>query len=433
LRGNDVAYNPVFIAYALVSSTGTVELFVDESKLDSSARTSLLSQESNNDASASSVKVTIKPYESFLQRIEQLSSETIVTKDELQGSGERKARILVDQDACNWAVYEKLVAADNAENVVHGESPIKLMKSLKNSVELQGMRNAHVRDAVALVKFFTWLEKMLENEPESAELTECGVARKLEKLRREQEQFVSLSFATIAGSGANGAIIHYNADNDEAGCARIKKDTMFLLDSGAQYLDGTTDVTRTVLFGNSTAHQRECFTRVLKGHIAIDSLVFPSGITGYKIDALARCALWQVGLDYNHGTGHGVGHFLNVHEGPQGIGVRKHNDDCALMENMTITNEPGYYEVGQFGIRIENVLIVRAKQTPFQFNMKQYLGFEHITLVPMQTSLIEKKLLTEAEVQWVNNYNQKCLETLAPRLADDKESLAFLQAICKAI
>ena len=203
-------------------------------------------------------------------------------------------------------------------------------------------------------------------------------------------------------------------------------------------------------FGTPTPHQRECFTRVLKGHIALDRVVFPQGITGYKIDVLARAALWEVGLDYNHGTGHGVGHFLNVHEGPQGIGARKPWDEHEIKAGMTITNEPGYYESGAFGIRIENVLLVKTVQTPFNFNNKQYLGFEHITVVciphfskqftqfvqikvPIQTSLIEKSLLISAEIKWINDYNKKCFDTLSPLLKDDNLSMTFLQEITTPI
>jgi Xaa-Pro aminopeptidase len=403
LRGSDVSYNPVFISYVIVSMD-TVELFIDQSKLESSAKEML------------GESVTIKPYTGFLDSIASLKENSSL-------------KVMIDPDACNWAIYELL----SQDSIVHSESPVKLAKSLKNPIELQGLKNAHLRDAVALVKFFCWLNEMLEKDPNNEILTECGVATVLEEFRRKQDYFVSLSFGTVAGSGSNGAIIHYSpvAEN----CARIKKNTMFLLDSGAQYMDGTTDVTRTVMFGDEPAsqHQKDCFTRVLKGHIAIDRAVFPLGFTGYKLDTLARLSLWEAGLDYNHGTGHGVGHFLNVHEGPQGIGFRKSIDNYAFNEGMTVTNEPGYYETGVFGIRIENVLIVKNVNTPYHFNNKQFLGFEHITLVPIQTSLINAEMLTPVELKWVNDYNRKCKEALAPRLKDDAKTLAYMEQVTAEI
>jgi len=231
---------------------------------------------------------------------------------------------------------------------------------------------------------------------------------------------VGPSFDTISSTGPNGAIIHYKPEKPSA--ALIRSDAVYLCDSGAQYLDGTTDITRTLHFQKPTEHEKRCFTRVLQGHIAIDTAIFPRGTTGYVLDILSRRALWSDGLDFHHGTGHGVGAFLNVHEGPHGCGSRPAFNEVALVPGMTLTNEPGYYEDGGFGIRIENVLLVQKKKTRHHFGGKDYLGFEHVTFVPIQTKMMERHLLTEAEVEWINQYHRDCLEKVAPLL--EKGSLA---------
>jgi Xaa-Pro aminopeptidase len=255
--------------------------------------------------------------------------------------------------------------------------------------------------------------------------TECTVADQLQHLRSQQEHYFSLSFDTISACGASGAVIHYHPTVDK--CSPITED-MFLLDSGGQYFDGTTDITRTMFLGQKpTDYHRECFTRVLQGHIAIDQCIFPKGTSGSRLDALARTALWKVGKDFRHGVGHGVGHFLNVHEGPQNIGSRL--TGVALQPGMTVTDEPGYYEAGKFGIRIENVLIVReAKEVG-----EDFMKFEHITCVPLQTKLIAKHLMTQDEIQWVNDYNQFCLNSLLPLLKDDPATTQWLKNNTQAL
>jgi len=259
-------------------------------------------------------------------------------------------------------------------------------------------------------------------------LTESQGADKLEEFRSELDLFRGLSFTTISSTGPNGAIIHYSPDSQD--CAVIKKDQMYLCDSGAQFLDGTTDVTRTLHFGTPTDEEKRVFTRVLQGHIAIDSAVFPNGTTGYIIDAFARKPLWDDGLDYRHGTGHGVGHYLNVHEGPHGIGVRIAYNSTSLKAGMTVSNEPGYYADGRFGVRIENVVIVKEAKTLNNFGMKGYLCFEHVTMCPIQKKLVQLDLLTTQERSWLNAYHAETLEKISPLLKNDQRALAWLNKEC---
>ncbi|KAJ2881477.1 hypothetical protein H4R27_004057 [Coemansia aciculifera] len=249
-------------------------------------------------------------------------------------------------------------------------------------------------------------------------LSEVDVADKLEELRRAQEHCVGLSFDTISSVGPNGAIIHYSPKRGSDALLDVNK--MYLCDSGGQYLDGTTDVTRTYHFGTPSAWERECFTRVLKGHIALDRAVFPSGTSGYALDPLARLPLWELGLDYRHGTGHGVGSFLNVHEGPQGVGMRMNYLSAGFQHGMTITNEPGYYEDGSFGIRIENTCLVVKTETKFDYTggVGGYLTFEPVTMVPIQKKLIRSGLLNEDEKKWLDDYHQKVWDKVSPLLEE---------------
>jgi Xaa-Pro aminopeptidase len=263
---------------------------------------------------------------------------------------ETKGKVWIDFSTVNYALTSALPVRDN---VVDKPSPIVLAKAVKNDVELQGMRNAHARDATACIKFFNWLQQRLESGDTS--LTEVSVSEKLKSYRSAVKDFVTLSFDTISGVGSNGAIIHYHPQEDS--CATLNTKEMYLCDSGGQYRDGTTDITRTFHFGTPTDHERRCFTRVLQGHIAIASAVFPSGTHGHSIDAFARQFLWMDGLDYEHGTGHGVGAFLNVHEGPHGIS--KQTRAQGIIPGMIVSNEPGYYEEGKFGIRIESLVVAR--------------------------------------------------------------------------
>lgn len=396
--------------------------------------------------------IAVRPYPAFVSDL--LASDGGPLSATLK-AGESGA-VLVDSNSCNYAVFLALQGLELSASTtpdtlagrpapVHSDSPVVLMKAIKNEIELNGMRRAHLRDGAALVRFFAWLEHTLETDPDNSVLTEDGIAEVLEKQYRATQTeprlpedvgvpsglstFASPSFETISASGPNAAVIHYHPKPGKG--ARVTRNELFLLDSGAQYLDGTTDVTRTLHFGTPTQHQRECFTRVLQGHIALDTVIFPRGTTGYKLDLLARTALWEVGLDYRHGTGHGVGSFLNVHEGPHGIGTRSSTNDFAIQAGMTVSNEPGYYEDGHFGIRIENVLITVEKQTPHNFGgqngKSNYLGFEHVTWVPIQCKLIDKSLLTRKQINWIDTYNCQTRKLLEPLVAHDQRALAWLR------
>ena len=359
--------------------------------------------------------------------------------------------------------YESKEGAEAAaaeEAVLRAPSPVALAKALKNDAELAGMHACHARDGAAVVRFLSWLQGAVDA---GEALDECSVADVLEGFRAKDPLFRSLSFDTIAGAGPNGAIIHYRAE--PSSCRGLRAGELFLLDSGAQYEDGTTDVTRTVQLGSGAADpfHSACFTAVLKGNIALDSAIFPEGTPGFALDSFARQALWRAGLDYRHGTGHGVGAALNVHEGPQSISPRWGNT-TPLQSGMVLSNEPGYYgasarksppsppahmhsstrlptltvrarahthiEDGSFGIRIENLLVVREAKTEHNFGGKTYLGFERLTHIPIQKALIDVALLTTEEADWVDAYHADVYALIAPLLEDDEEdasALAFLK------
>jgi len=400
LRGSDIEFNPVFMAYTIVT-VSDVTLYVDESKVDEKVKAHLGSQ------------VVIKPYESIWDDLKAM-------KDQLEQSSQR----MLTTNRTSFAIENALGKA----NVSEVRSPITNFKAIKNPTELEGMRQCHLRDAAALCNYFAWLEEQLKS---GAHLNEVDVADKLESYRKELSDFVGLSFDTISSAGPNGAIIHYKPERPT--CAIVDPNLIYLCDSGGQYLDGTTDVTRTYHFGTPTAREKRCFTRVLQGHIAIDTAVFPKGTTGYLLDPFARAALWADGLDFRHGTGHGVGAFLNVHEGPHGIGTRIGFNDAPLQAGMTVTDEPGYYEDGKFGIRIENVLLVKEAQTPNNFGNRGYLGFEHVTLVPIGHNLIDLDLLSPAEKKWLNDYHTECLAKIAPLLKEGSLGLAWLKKEARLI
>jgi len=261
-------------------------------------------------------------------------------------------------------------------------------------------------------------------------VNECEASDKLLEFRRKVSDFMYPSFATISSSGSNAAIIHYRPEPTT--CAVIDKNQIYLCDSGGQYKDGTTDVTRTFHFGKPSEKEKQCYTGVLKGHIAFDSLTFPMNISGLQLDAFARSGLWALGLDYRHGTGHGVGHFLCVHEGPQSVSFRARSMSHSFVENMTITNEPGYYEDGKFGIRIENILVTVEKKTPNNFGGK-FLAFEHITFVPLDRNLIVVSMLTEEEKKWVNSYHKECLEKVGELMDKSEKAYKWLEERTKAL
>ncbi|KAF9926193.1 hypothetical protein BGZ67_008241 [Mortierella alpina] len=394
LRGSDVHCNPVFFSYAVVTPN-YVTLYLQEKSVSPEAREHL------------GPEVTIRPYETIFDDLRAMTSS-------LKESNQK----MLLGSRTNLA----MAVALGKENTVEARSPVTDAKAIKNETECEGMRQCHLRDSAALINYFAWLEDQLA---QGKELDEADGAERLEQFRAAQSGFVGLSFDTISSTGPNGAIIHYKPEKPNA--ARINPDLVYLCDSGGQYIDGTTDVTRTLHFKAPNAYEKRCFTRVLQGHIAIDSAVFPDGTSGYLLDILARRALWADGLDFRHGTGHGVGAFLNVHEGPHGCGTRIAYNDIPLVPGMTLTNEPGYYEDGKFGIRIENVMLVRKVDTPNNFGGRNYYGFEHVTLVPMQLKMIDRSLLTHVEIEWINAYHAECLEKVSPFLEKDSLGLKWLQ------
>jgi len=376
IRGSDISYNPVAISYAVVTNTKAY-LFIDNAKISQEVKAHL------------GETVIIIPYEEIEAFLIKQTSEGPVVCDPLQ---------------LNWRLYAAIKS-----NVIEKPSPITLAKSKKNQSELNGIREAHIRDGAALTAFLNWLTITVKS---GAKLTECDVVDKLEEFRGRMEKHVGPSFSTISGYASNGAIIHYKPEKDT--CSTLGTDSLFLLDSGAQYLDGTTDVTRTLCFGTPSQHMKDCFTLVLKGHIALAKAVFPAGTLGSRLDCLARTPLWEFGLDFNHGTGHGVGAYLNVHEGPQGITFRKKDNEVGFYEGMTTSNEPGYYEEGNFGIRIENVCIVVPANTPYNFNDKEFLTLQDVTMTPISKDLMNMSLLNESEKAWINKYHATVRQNVSP-------------------
>ena len=404
LRGNDVPFNPVFFAFAVVTRDETL-LYVHEKQLTDEARAHLGSA------------VTLRPYDAFYTDLRAMGARLSPTQ-----------KLLIGKRA-SLAVYDAI----GAEHTLIDRSIIVDQKSIKNPVEIDGFREAHVRDGAALVSYFAWLEEELHA---GRTVTETDGARALERFRAQHADFRGLSFSTISSTGPNGAVIHYSPP--EEGSPPIEANSLYVCDSGAHFTFGTTDVTRTLHFGEPTAYQKRCFTRVLQGHVALDQAVFPYNTTGYVIDALARAPGWRDHLQYLHGTGHGVGHYLNVHEPPMGIGTRLVFNETGLKAGMVISNEPGYYLDGHWGIRIENLVVVQPHTLPNGEpeppSSRGFLRFEHITLVPIQTKLIDPELLSPAEREWVNSYHDEVLTKLRPVLEKmgDQRALRWLEKECTA-
>ncbi|XP_058832676.1 xaa-Pro aminopeptidase ApepP isoform X2 [Topomyia yanbarensis] len=396
LRGSDIDYNPVFFSYALIT-LDDLYFFVDDSKLSPAV---------SDHFRANEVQPKIHPYGDVQQVLKSLA----------ESSANRVWISLGSSYALTALIPE--------EKRLHEITPINLMKAVKNEVEAAGMRQCHIRDGLALCQYFAWLERCIK---EGRPVDEISGADQLEKFRSQQDKFMGLSFTTISASGPNGSVIHYHPLPETN--RPITNQEMYLCDSGAQFLDGTTDVTRTVHFGTPTQQEITAFTHVLKGKIALGEAIFPRKVKGQFLDTIARKALWDVGLDYGHGTGHGIGHFLNVHEGPMGIGIRLMPDDPGLEENMFLSNEPGYYKEGQFGIRIEDIMQVVSTNIGDNFDGRGALTFNTITMCPIQTKLIDVRLLTDKERNSLNSYHQTVWETLSPllRKANDAETLAWLE------
>ena len=399
IRGNDVEYNPVVISYVVLEADQCT-LFVDANKVDTVAQNYL---DFNN--------IAIKPYEAVFEYIASLSGT-----------------VLYDGARVNEALYEAIPADCKKVNT---KSPILIDKAKKNAVELEGERIAMRQDAVALTRFFKWLEelKVEDGKWKDRPLTEWDLMEKLHEFRLMGENFVEESFGTIAGYQGNGAIVHYAATKEH--CAEVKPEGMLLLDSGGQYLDGTTDITRTVWLGGRIPQQAKLdYTYVLKGHIALQTARFPRGTRGNQLDALAKQYMWEAGITYGHGTGHGVGHFLGCHEGPQN--VRTDNNPTALEVGHIISDEPGIYRTGKWGIRTENLItVIPAKQTKATTTEDEWLTFETLTLCFYDTSLIEMSLMTEDEIDWLNAYHVRVYKEIAPLLNADEAK--YLARKCAAI
>ncbi len=387
LRGSDVHCNPVFVSYLLISTT-KVTLFVDPAKLPTEVRAYL------NDEG-----VDVDDYGQVVNGL----------KDYFEYN------ILLDPNEINYTLYNVV-----RREIIREESPIKWMKAVKNESEARGFRNAMLKDGIALVKFLKWLKPAVE----AGGQTELSVSGKLESLRAEQPLFKGISFDTIAGYQAHGAIVHYEATPESD--VPLKPEGLLLLDSGAQYVDGTTDITRTIALGPLSEEQRHIYTLVLKGHLQLQNLKFPSGASGTQLDVMARKDMWREGLNYMHGTGHGVGAFLNVHEGPHQI--RMEYKPAPLVAGMTVTDEPGIYLEGKFGVRIENTLMVIPYQTT---DFGEFVQFEPLTLCPIDKTPIDLSLMTNEEIGLLNDYHRKVYDQLAPYL--DEEEREWLACQCEEI
>ncbi|SAL99769.1 hypothetical protein [Absidia glauca] len=392
LRGSDIHCCPVFFSYCVVTPEKTV-LYVK----DNSDGTRLAPLREY----LSLANIDIRDYDQLTSDLSQMKN-----KDK---------KWLVDPQTTNLSIAQAL-----GDGVEFGTSMIPLAKAIKNPTELASTAMCHQRDGAAVSQHFAWLAHELGN---SATIREYDAAQHLESMRQQHKDYVGLAFDTIAATGAHGAIIHYQPSPTDSSI--IDPRQLYLCDSGAHYRDGTTDITRTYLFsGQPTDFEKRAFTRVLQAHIALDQAIFPANTTGYQLDAIARQPLWRDGLNYRHGTGHGVGAYLNVHEGPHSISQYSHNK-VPLQENMLVTNEPGYYQDGEFGIRIENVLAVCQAPTAHQFD-GSYLGFKHLTFVPLGKKLIDTGLLNNTELEWIDHYHQECRHILEPLLQGDRQTLTHL-------
>ncbi|KAH8781297.1 metallopeptidase family M24 [Diaporthe sp. PMI_573] len=407
LRGNDIPYNPVFFSYAVITADEAT-LYIDSAKLDEEGQSYLAES-----------GVTVKPYDSLFDDAKALSETNSVGTDTNGNETVINNKFAISTKG-SWALKLALGGDEAVEEI---RSPVGDAKAVKNETELEGMRQCHIRDGAALTAYFAWLEDQLVNR--KATLDEVTAADKLEELRSRQKDFVGLSFPTISSTGPNAAVIHYQPE--KGNCSIIDPNAIYLCDSGAQFLDGTTDTTRTLHFGTPTEKERQTNTLVLKGNIALDKAIFPKGVTGFALDSLARQFLWKEGLDYRHGTGHGVGSYLNVHEGPIGIGTRKQYSEVYMAAGNVTSIEPGYYEDGKFGIRIENIAIVKEVETTNQFGDRPFLGFEHVTMTPYCRNLIDVDLLTIEEKEWLNAHHREIYEKTKDFFQDDELTLAWLK------
>lgn len=394
IRGGDVTHSPLPLSFAILYADGRAELFLDPDKISDGLAAHLGDQVS-------------------LRDIGQLGPA-------LDALGQQARRVLLDTStAASW-ISSRLEAA--GAKLVSGNDPCALPKARKNATEIAGMQKAHIRDGAALSNFLAWLDQAAAG----GGLDEITASDKLQSFREATGCLRDLSFPTISGAGPNGAIVHYRASPKSN--RLLEAGNLYLLDSGAQYLDGTTDVTRTIAIGNPSTEQCDRFTRVLKGHISLSTIRFPRGVTGAHLDVLARAALWKAGLDYDHGTGHGVGCYLGVHEGPQSISRRPNS--VALEPGMIVSNEPGYYKQGAYGIRIENLVLVTEPQA-IAGGERDMMGFAPLTLAPIDVRLVARALLSDEEAEWLNAYHRQVRESLTPLV--DAGTKAWLAAATRAI
>ncbi|MEQ8814107.1 MAG: aminopeptidase P family protein [Thalassobaculum sp.] len=393
IRGRDVPYTPLPLCYATVARDGSVALFLDPAKCDPETRAALGNQ------------VSLRPFEAIGEALDAL--------------GRDGASVALDPDSASEWLHQRLSEA--GATVVAGEDPCIRPRARKNAVEIAGTRAAHVRDAAAVVRFLKWID---DSAPGGG-VTEAEAAGELERFRSAGDRWRGPSFATISGAGPNGAIVHYRVTPETD--RPLEDGTLYLVDSGAQYLDGTTDITRTVAVGTPTQEMRERFTLVLKGHIAIATARFPAGTTGGQLDALARQYLWKEGLDFDHGTGHGVGCFLGVHEGPQRISA---TGRAVIEAGMIISNEPGYYKPEAYGIRIENLLLA-VESEPARDTGRAMLAFETLTYAPIDRRLVEPSLLSFEEQAWLDAYHAAVRRRVAPGL--DAAEREWLEAAAAPI
>ena len=392
IRGSDVKHNPTALAFAILYAGAKPELFIDKRKLSAEVRSHL------------AAVAKIREPDDLKDRVEVLAK------------ADKRVR-LDENSAAHW--FRRALGV-KSKAVIDARDPCLLPKARKNAAEIQGARTAHERDGVAMARFLAWLDR----EAPSGRIDEITAVKQLEAMRAETQVLREISFDTISGSGPNGAIVHYRVT--EATNRHLKPGELFLVDSGAQFQDGTTDVTRTVAVGRPSQEMRERFTLVLKGHIGIASARFPKGTTGAQLDSFARRALWNHGLDFDHGTGHGVGSYLSVHEGPQSISKR---GMVAFEPGMIVSNEPGYYKSGEYGIRIENLELV-TEPAPVDNGDRPMLGFETLTLVPIDRRLVEPRLMTADEIAWLDAYHSRVARVIGPHLTgSDRAWLATATAV----